>query len=160
MSTGLGSVAARKRIGYCPQDNALLEMMTTREHLYFYSNLKGVPRSQIPAVTEAKLNQLGLKSFEKNYAANLSGGNKRKLMVACSLIGDPPIILADEPSAGMDPVARRFMWSVIQNVAKRRKRSSVLLSTHSMEECEALCTSSAIMVNGVFRCLGTNRSIR
>jgi ABC-type multidrug transport system ATPase subunit len=159
MDTGAGSRAARKRTGYCPQDNALLEMMTTREHLYFYSSLKGVPSNMIPEVTEAKLQQMGLKSFEHNYAANLSGGNKRKLMVACALIGDPPIILADEPSAGMDPVARRFMWSVIQNVATKRKRSSVLLSTHSMEECEALCTRSCIMVNGVFRTLGTNRAI-
>merc|ERR1712187_873865 len=97
----------------------------------------------------------------KNYAANLSGGNKRKLMVAVALIGDAPMVLADEPSAGMDPVARRFMWSVIQNlVSARRKRSAVLLSTHSMEECEALCQRSAIMVNGVFRCLGSNREIR
>jgi len=150
---------ARKRIGYCPQDNALLEMMTTREHLFFYSNLKGVPSNQMSQVVESKLKQMSLKPFEHNYAANLSGGNKRKLMVACALIGDPPIILADEPSAGMDPVARRFMWGVIQNVAARRKRSSVLLSTHSMEECEALCTRSVMMVNGVFRCLGTNHEI-
>lgn len=159
MADGPASRSARKYIGYCPQDNALLEMMTTREHLFFYSNLKGVPSNQIPQVVESKLRQMSLKPFESNYAANLSGGNKRKLMVACALIGDPPIILADEPSAGMDPVARRFMWSVIQNVAARRKRSSVLLSTHSMEECEALCTRSVMMVNGVFRCLGTNHEI-
>merc|ERR1719313_2275272 len=133
--------------------------MTSREHLYFYSELKGLPAAAIPSVVEAKLQQFGLKIHEHNYAANLSGGNKRKLMAACALIGDPPIILADEPSAGMDPVARRFMWGMIKNVATRRKRSSVLLSTHSMEECEALCSRSAILVNGVFRCLGTNSAI-
>jgi len=134
-------------------------MMTAREHLVFYSNLKGLPANQIASVSEAKLQQFGLKPYEHNYAANLSGGNKRKLMAACALIGDPPIILCDEPSAGMDPVARRFMWGMIKNVATRRKRSSVLLSTHSMEECEALCSRSVIMVNGVFRCLGTNQAI-
>jgi ATP-binding cassette, subfamily A (ABC1), member 3 len=69
-------------------------------------------------------------------------------------VGSPPVILLDEPSAGMDPAARRFMWEVVGNIAKS-KTSAVVLTTHSMEEAEALCTKMAIMVKGgIFKCFG------
>jgi ABC-type multidrug transport system ATPase subunit len=84
----------------------------------------------------------------------LSGGNKRKVCVAIALIGNPPIILLDEPSAGMDPEARRFMWSIVANIAQN-KSSAVVLTTHSMEEAEALSTKMGIMVKGgIFKCFG------
>lgn len=72
-------------------------------------------------------------------------------------IGDPQIILLDEPSAGMDPEARRFMWSVVEKISQKRKKSAVILTTHSMEEAEALSTKMGIMVNGgIFRCFGSS----
>lgn len=70
------------------------------------------------------------------------------------------MVFLDEPSAGMDPVARRFMWSVVQNIAERRKKSVVILTTHSMEEAEALCSRIAIQVDGRFRCLGSAQQIK
>jgi ATP-binding cassette subfamily A (ABC1) protein 3 len=66
------------------------------------------------------------------------------------MLGNPPIVFLDEPSTGMDPKARRFMWDVISRIATKRKRSSVILTTHSMEEAEALSTKIAIMVDGVY----------
>lgn len=90
----------------------------------------------------------------------MSGGNKRKLSVALALLGNPPIILLDEPSAGMDPKARRFLWTVI---GKRRSddRGLVVLTTHSMEEAEALSTKMGIMVRGgVFKCLGSSQHLK
>ena len=77
-----------------------------------------------------------------------------------ALIGNPPIIFLDEPSTGMDPVARRFMWTVISRVSTLRKKSSVVLTTHSMEEAEALATKIGIMVNGEFKCLGSIQHIK
>lgn len=93
-------------------------------------------------------------------AGQLSGGNKRKLSVAMATIGEPPMVFLDEPSAGMDPVARRGMWSVIKDIADQRQKSVVILTTHSMEEAEALCSRIAIQVDGQFRCLGTAQQIK
>ena len=76
------------------------------------------------------------------------------------MIGTPPIILLDEPSTGMDPEARRFMWAVIHKISKTRKKSSVILTTHSMEEAETLCRRMGIMVAGQFKCLGTSQQIK
>ena len=78
-----------------------------------------------------------------------------------ALIGNPPIILLDEPSAGMDPEARRFMWQVVEKISQRDKKSAVILTTHSMEEAEALSTKLGIMVRGgIFRCMGSSQHIK
>ena len=98
---------------------------------------------------------MGLEIHRKKPAGTLSGGNKRKLCVALALIGNPPIIFLDEPSAGMDPESRRFMWSVVGEIAER-KTSAVVLTTHSMDEAEALSTKMGIMVKGgIFKCFGS-----
>jgi ATP-binding cassette subfamily A (ABC1) protein 3 len=103
---------------------------------------------------------LGLEDHRKKPAGTLSGGNKRKVCVAQALVGSPPIILLDEPSAGMDPEARRFMWSVVAKIAQN-KTSAVVLTTHSMEEAEALSTKMGIMVKGgIFKCFGSAQHIR
>lgn len=86
----------------------------------------------------------------------LSGGNKRKLSVAIAIVGNPPIILLDEPSAGMDPEARRFMWNVVKRISVK-KSSAVVLTSHLMEEAEFLSTKMGIMVKGgIFKCFGTS----
>jgi ATP-binding cassette, subfamily A (ABC1), member 3 len=93
-------------------------------------------------------------------SGTLSGGNKRKLSVALAMLGNPSVLLLDEPSTGMDPKARRYMWKVIGRVAAERKNVTVVLTTHSMEEAEALSSRMAIMVKGNFRCIGTPRNIK
>jgi ATP-binding cassette subfamily A (ABC1) protein 3 len=87
-------------------------------------------------------------------AGTYSGGNKRKLSVAIALLGNPPIVFLDEPSSGMDPEARRFMWQVVSRITSGSKKSSIVLTTHSMEEAEALSTKLAIMVEGNVKCIG------
>lgn len=104
---------------------------------------------------------MNLADHREKLAGALSGGNKRKLCVANAIIGSPPIILLDEPSAGMDPEARRFMWSVVAKISQQAKKSAVILTTHSMEEAEALSTKMGIMVRGgIFRCLGSSQHIK
>jgi ATP-binding cassette, subfamily A (ABC1), member 3 len=76
------------------------------------------------------------------------------------LIGNPPIVLLDEPSTGVDPQAKRFMWTIIQNISTRNKKSTVVLTTHSMDEAEALCPKIGIMVEGKFKCFGSAQYLK
>jgi ABC-type multidrug transport system ATPase subunit len=127
--------------------------MSVAEHLYFYGRLKNI--KNLDSEVNRLIHDLDLEQYKGKLSQNLSGGNKRKLSTAISLIGRPSIVLLDEPSAGMDPQARRFMWQVIKQAAN--KNSAVILSTHSMEEAEALSTKMGIMTKGgQFRCFGTS----
>ena len=98
--------------------------MTVEEHLRFYARIKGIPKKKHNKVIERAIDDLNLKDHRKKPAGTLSGGNKRKLSVAMAIIGNPPIILLDEPSSGMDPQARRFMWMVIEKISQRDKKSA------------------------------------
>lgn len=95
-----------------------------------------------------KIEEMDLVKYQNVCAGTYSGGNKRKLSVAIAMLGNPPIVFLDEPSTGIDPKARRYMWGVISKISTERKRSSILLTTHSMEEAEALSSKVAIMVQG------------
>jgi len=150
----------RRKIGYCPQFDALFELLTAREHLQLYARIKGIVEKDIDRVVSAKIEEMGLTEYADRYAGTYSGGNKRKLSVAIAMIGEPSIVFLDEPSTGMDPVARRFMWDVISDIVTKREKCSLILTTHSMEECEALCTRIGIMVGGVMRCLGSAQRLR
>ena len=103
---------------------------------------------------------MDLQNYEDKLSGTLSGGNKRKLSVAMAMIGNPKIIFLDQPSTGMDPKARRFMWKVISRITSERKQSTVILTTHSMEEAEALSTRLGIMASGNFKCIGTPQHIK
>jgi len=97
----------------------------------------------------------------RNIAANnLSGGNKRKMSVAMAMLGNPPLVFLDEPSTGVDPQAKRFMWDIVSKISTLRQRSAVIITTHSMEEAEALCTKMGIMVGGEFKCFGSSQHIK
>ncbi|OQS02783.1 ATP-binding Cassette (ABC) Superfamily [Thraustotheca clavata] len=150
----------RRLIGYCPQFDALIDLLTVREHLELFASIKGIPSNEIESVVCEKMHQLNLIPFENKLSKTLSGGNKRKLSVAIALIGGPPILFLDEPSTGMDPVSRRFMWDVISSISTQSKESTIFLTTHSMEECEALCTRVGIMVGGRLRCLGSIQHLK
>ena len=146
--------------GYCPQFDAIFEFMTVKENLEFYALIKGVKRNLLDKMIKAMIEEMSLEEFVDKISGRLSGGNKRKLSVAISMICNPPIILLDEPSTGMDPEARRFMWAVIHKISARRKKSSVIMTTHSMDEAETLCKRMGIMVNGEFVCLGSSNEIK
>uniref|UniRef100_A0AAQ5YL96 P-type phospholipid transporter n=1 Tax=Amphiprion ocellaris TaxID=80972 RepID=A0AAQ5YL96_AMPOC len=147
-----------QNMGYCPQFDAIDELLTGREHLYLYARLRGVPESEIARVAEWGIQKLGLTEYAGCCAGTYSGGNKRKLSTAIAMIGCPVLVLLDEPTTGMDPHSRRFLWNAIMSVIQDGR--AVVLTSHSMEECEALCTRLAIMVNGTFKCLGTIQHLK
>jgi len=109
-------------------------------------------------VVDWALQKLDLMQYADKPAGTYSGGNKRKLSTAIALIGGPPVIYLDEPTTGMDPYSRRFLWNLIISLVKEGR--SIVLTSHSMEECEALSTRLAIMVNGRFRCLGSIQHLK
>ncbi|CAN1288577.1 ABC transporter A family member 1 [Linum perenne] len=152
--------AVRNNIGYCPQFDALLELLTVREHLELYARIKGVADYRLDDVVMEKLVEFDLLKHADKPSFALSGGNKRKLSVAIAMIGDPPIVFLDEPSTGMDPIAKRFMWEVISRLSTRQGKTAVILTTHSMNEAQALCTRIGIMVGGRLRCLGTPQHLK
>ncbi|XP_059140252.1 phospholipid-transporting ATPase ABCA1-like, partial [Physella acuta] len=147
-----------KHMGYCPQFDALDPLLTGREHLEFYARVRGVAAENIQSIADWAIKRLGLVRHADKISSSYSGGNKRKLSTAIALIGNPPIIFLDEPTTGMDPAARRFLWNCINNIVK--SGHSVILTSHSMEECEALCNRLAIMVNGTFQCLGSIQHLK
>ncbi|XP_063790760.1 phospholipid-transporting ATPase ABCA3 [Pseudophryne corroboree] len=148
----------QQRIGYCPQFDPLLDHMTGRETLYMYARLRGVPETYINSCVEDMLRGLLLEAHANKLVRAYSGGNKRKLSAGIALIGGPPVIFMDEPSTGMDPVARRLLWDAVTRM--RESGKAVIITSHSMEECEALCTRLAIMVNGQLKCLGSPQHLK
>ncbi|XP_048197750.1 phospholipid-transporting ATPase ABCA7 isoform X2 [Perognathus longimembris pacificus] len=149
---------AHRRMGYCPQSDAIFDLLTGREHLELFARLHGVPDAHVAQIASLGLARLGLPQYADRPAGTYSGGNKRKLATAIALVGDPAVVFLDEPTTGMDPSARRFLWNSLLAVV--REGRSVVLTSHSMEECEALCTRLAIMVNGQFRCLGSAQHLK
>lgn len=147
-----------QRIGYCPQFDALLDNLTGRETIKIFALLRGVPRKNIGAVAIQLADDLNFTKHLDKKTMEYSGGNKRKLSTALTLIGDPCVIYLDEPTSGMDVGARRQLWNMV--IKTRNSGKSVVLTSHSMEECEVLCNRLAIMVNGEFKCLGSVQHLK
>ncbi|XP_059199203.1 glucosylceramide transporter ABCA12 [Centropristis striata] len=145
-------------IGYCPQVDALDNLLTGKEHLYFYARIRGISKREIDGVVSYLLKRLELAYHRDIITDSYSCGTRRKLSTALALIGHPQILLLDEPSSGMDPRTKRHLWKIISEEVKGK--CAVVLTSHSMEECEALCSRLAIMVKGQFRCLGSLQHIK
>lgn len=145
-------------IGYCPQFDALIDEMTCRETLHLFCRLRGIPVGSVPALVAALAAELNFGRHLDKQVRACSGGNRRKVSTAVALIGRPQVVYLDEPTTGMDPGAKRHLWDVVNR--QRRAGTAIVLTSHSMDECEALCTRLAIMVNGTFRCLGSVQHLK
>ena len=158
LETGL----ARQHLGFCPQFDALLDNLTCQEHLDLFACLRGVPDEHRAGSADILLSGLGLDAHRNKLASTLSGGNRRKLQVAAALIGGPSAVFLDEPSAGMDPLARRSLWGALEKAITELKLS-VILTTHHLEEIEGLSRLRhrvTIMVDGRLQCLGSLRELK
>ncbi|XP_052615064.1 ATP-binding cassette sub-family A member 17-like isoform X5 [Peromyscus californicus insignis] len=151
-------VKVRQWIGYCPEFDALLNFMTGREILAMYARIRGIPECHIKTYVDQILEDLLMRVYADKLVKTYSGGNKRMLSTGIALIGEPAVIFLDEPSTGMDPVARRLLWDTVAQA--RESGKAIVITSHSMEECEALCTRLAIMVQGQFKCLGSPQHLK
>lgn len=129
-------------------------MLTVQEHLTFYARCKGV--QDIPGDVAYVMRQVGIAAHASKQAGKLSGGNKRKLSLGIALLGNPPVLLLDEPSSAMDAASKRVLWRTLEAVAPGR---SVLLTTHSMEEADALAGRAAIVARRLLA-VGTTQELR
>jgi ABC-type multidrug transport system ATPase subunit len=141
-SSDLHTLYRKAQIGYCLQSNqALSPYLTVREHLELYLGLRSnFSEHQMKAKIDEMIERMDLEQYTNRMAKNLSGGNKRKLSVAVAMLTGYKIVFMDEPSTGMDPGARRSLWSVITEAkGDTVEPKCIVLTTHSMEEAEAVC---------------------
>ncbi|XP_065204055.1 retinal-specific phospholipid-transporting ATPase ABCA4-like [Planococcus citri] len=144
--------------GYCPQTNCFIEELTGREMLSMIASMRGVFQNEIELLVDKWIKIIGLEEFQNRRCGTYSGGNKRKLCTAMSLIGDPKVIFLDEPTSGLDPVSRRNLYDVMAQ--SKEAGQAVILTSHSMEEYETLCDRLTIMVSGVMKCIGTTQHLK
>jgi len=150
---GADAEEAFKHLGFCPQVDPLFGDLTGRQHLLFYGRLKGLAGEGLHAAVDGLLQRLGFDAKDAGKpSGTYSGGMKRKLSLAIALIGPSSVLFLDEPSAAVDAGAKRLLWRAIK---MRAKSKSVVITTHSMEEAEAVCDRIGIQVLGSLRCLGT-----
>jgi ABC-type multidrug transport system ATPase subunit len=145
--------SARSNLGVCPQFDAV-DQMTVLEHLRFYARVRGIP--DVEHNVEAVIRAVGLQNFRDRQAFALSGGNKRKLSLGIALMGNPTVVLLDEPSSGLDAAAKRIMWRTLAAAVPGR---SILLTTHSMEEADALAGRAGILAKRMLA-MGTTDQLR
>ncbi|XP_003786658.1 ATP-binding cassette sub-family A member 8 [Otolemur garnettii] len=146
-------------LGYCPQENALWPNLTVREHLEVYAAVKGLRKGDAKTTISRLVNALKLQDQLKVPTRTLSEGVKRKLCFALSILGNPSVVLLDEPSTGMDPEGQQQMWQAIRATFRNTERGA-LLTTHYMAEAEAVCDRVAIMVSGRLRCIGSIQHLK
>eukprot|EP01135_Chromosphaera_perkinsii_P003345 Nk52_evm45s240 gene=Nk52_evmTU45s240 len=149
--------SVEKSLGIVPQFDACIDILTVRQHLWMYCRIKNIVEKDIEVTVNSLLARLDLEKHADKQTRQLSGGNRRKCSLAIALIGNPAVILLDEPSTGMDPEAKRYMWDVILDL---KKEHAVIITTHSMEEADALCSRIGIMVDGRLQCLGSPQHLK
>ena len=135
MDAATQSLAVQGAIGYMPQRFGLYEDLTVQENLDLYADLQGVPEEARAERYRELMHMAGLAPFSKRLAGQLSGGMKQKLGLACALVRQPPLLLLDEPTVGVDPLSRRELWEIVNRLV-REQGASVLLTTAYLDEAE------------------------
>uniref|UniRef100_A0A452TPH4 ATP binding cassette subfamily A member 6 n=1 Tax=Ursus maritimus TaxID=29073 RepID=A0A452TPH4_URSMA len=143
-----------KRItGVCPQFNVQFEVLTVKENLRLFAKIKGIQPQEVEQEVQRILLELDIQNIQDNLAKHLSEGQKRKLTFGIAILGDPQILLLDEPTAGLDPFSRHRVWSFLK---ERKAGRVILLSTNLMDEADILADRKVIMSNGRLKCAGSS----
>lgn len=142
----------KKFIAVSPQETAIAPNLTVRENLELMAGLYGFDKQTVKQKTDQMIQRFSLQPYEKSKSKTLSGGWKRKLSIAMALISDPKILFLDEPTLGLDVLARRELWAVIE---KLKEKTTIILTTHYIEEAESLSDRICIMQDGRIKAIGT-----
>ena len=146
------AAAARALVNVSPQETAVAGGLSVRENLRFIAGIYGMDRRRAADAAEEMLERMGLTEVAGQRAKTLSGGWQRRLSIAMGLISRPKLLFLDEPTLGLDVLARRELWRVIEGL---RREITIVLTTHYLEEAEALADRVGIMAKGVLKALGT-----
>ncbi|CAF1584834.1 unnamed protein product, partial [Adineta ricciae] len=147
-----------RHLGYCPQQDCRMEFLTVQDALYLLARIRAVPFSRVRSMVQTISSLFLLDPFLHNYIHQLSGGTKRRLHAALALIGPPLVTILDEPTTGVDPNARQRMQEIFLNAVKAKL--TIILTSHSMDECERVCNRLGIMYYGQLACLGTIQHLK
>lgn len=139
-------------LGVSPQETAIAPNLTVAENLEFMAGVHGMSRQKAKERTLDMLQTLGLQPVAKRRAKTLSGGWQRRLSIALALVSQPKVLFLDEPTLGLDVLARRELWKVVESL---KGKVTVILTTHYLEEAEALADRITIMAGGRLRAVGT-----
>lgn len=145
-------------IGMVPQQDSIYETLTVKENLEFFGSQFRIPKKELNARVHSLLEEVKLSKKMDALAASLSGGMKKRLNIACSLIHDPKVIFFDEPTVGLDPVVRKEIWDLVNKLHAEKK--TVILTSHYMDEIEELCERVGIMFQGRMVAAGTPSEIK
>ncbi|OQV11712.1 ATP-binding cassette sub-family A member 5 [Hypsibius exemplaris] len=151
--------SAIQTMGSCPQSDTIWDELTMEEHLTLFATLNDLNPTRSADSIKTFTEGLCITEHMKKKAAALSGGTKRKLTFVISMIGNPPLVLLDEPSTGMDPQSKRNFWDMIMQSFGSGDRGAIL-TTHSMEEADALCNRIGIIVQGRLQCVGSSQHLK
>ena len=147
------SSEVRRVIGYVPQMLSADGTLTGYENLMVFAKLQDIPRAERKQRVQAALSSIGLEEVGRKMVRTYSGGMIRRLEIVQSMMHEPQVLFLDEPTVGLDPLARRFIW---EHIGKLRveQGTTILLTTHMMEEADSLCSRVAIMHRGKLVALG------
>ncbi|XP_045038372.2 ATP-binding cassette sub-family A member 9 isoform X2 [Desmodus rotundus] len=143
----------RKLTGVCPQTNVHFGFLTVKENLRLFAKIKGVQPQEVEQEVQRVLRDLEMENIQDILAQNLSGGQKRKLTFGIAILGDPQILLLDEPTAGSDPLSRHRVWNLLK---ERRSDRVILFSTQFMDEADILADRKVFISNGKLKCAGSS----
>lgn len=135
-----------------PQETSVAPNLTVKENLEFMAQIYGMNQKKASRKVEELMQQFSLKEIEKSKAKTLSGGWQRRLSIAMALISEPKILFLDEPTLGLDVLARQELWQILRGL---RDKMTIILTTHYMEEAEELSDEVAVMVGGEIKAQGT-----
>ena len=147
----------RQLIGLCPQHDILWDELTPYEHIELYAKIRNYDKKDIEKIVDIKMKEVNLENVTYDLVSTFSGGMKRRISILLSTIGNPNVVFLDEPSTGLDPVNRRFIWNMIKEI---KKKSSVILTTHSMTEAEFLSDRICVIKKGIMQCIGTSLDLK
>lgn len=153
------TTAVRHSLGYVPQALSADGNLTGYENLLIFAKLYDLPRSTRKARSREVLDYVGLTDAANQLVRNYSGGMIRRLEVAQSLLHQPQVLFLDEPTVGLDPVARRAIWDHLLQL-KAESEMTIFLTTHSMEEADSLCSRIGIMHRGKIAAIGTPEDLK